>query len=61
MRTDEAMAVQDLHDKLVADNAKLRAALEEIRQKCLYGESHTWIDTVARKALGNEQQGESGS
>ena len=28
-----------------------RASLLEIRQQCAVGESHTWIDRVARRAL----------
>ena len=56
MRTDEAMAVEDLHADLMAEIARLRAVREEIRMKCLYGESHTWIDSIARKALASEQK-----
>jgi hypothetical protein len=36
--------------ELRAENAKLRAALEEIEAMCKRGESHAWIERVARKA-----------
>src|SRR5262245_23624860 len=41
-------------ERLEADNERLRAALLEIRQQCAVGESHIWIDRVARRTLEQE-------
>lgn len=41
MRTDEAAAVQEMHDNLTAEIERLRAALEAIAQKANeYGPGH---------------------